>query len=192
MPTGDHEGVGLVPVAGVQGDAREVEGREQVRVPELGGERDAEQVEGADRAVAVDRELRHLVLAHERLEVGQHGVGAFGQRVGLLVEHLVQNLDALVRQTDLVGVRVHQGPAHRDGVVAPWLDDAVQLSADVLDGFAHAREQGLEKVELRLHDLVQARWSGGGGEAGDDLPLRWCSSAESQRGSGVGGNPGQA
>ena len=65
-----------------------------------------------DRAVRVDGELRHAVLAHQRLQVGPDRVGALGQHVGLLVEHLVEDLDALVGQAHLVRVGVHQRPPH--------------------------------------------------------------------------------
>ena len=82
VPAGDDDRVGLVAVGRVQRDAGEVEGGEQVGVAELGRERDAEQVEGADRAVRVDGELADAVLAQQRLEVGPDRVGALGQRVG--------------------------------------------------------------------------------------------------------------
>ena len=74
VPAGDHDRVRLVAVDRVQRDASQVEAGQEVRVAELGRERDAEQVERADRAVRVDREVRHVVLAHERLEIGPHGV----------------------------------------------------------------------------------------------------------------------
>jgi hypothetical protein len=65
----------------VQRDAGEVERGEHVRVAELGGERQAEQVEVADGAVRVDGELRHLVLAHQGLDVGPDRIGALGEGV---------------------------------------------------------------------------------------------------------------
>ncbi len=138
-------GCSSVAVGGVQRDAGEVERGEQVGVAELGGEADAEQVEGADRAVRVDGELGDAVLAHQRLEVGPHRVGALGQRVGALVEHLVEDLHALVGQPDLVGVGVHQRPA--DGDRVPVLDPRVQLAADVLDRLADLGQQRLEARE---------------------------------------------
>ncbi len=77
-------------------------------------------VERADRPVALDRELADPVLTHERLEIRPDAVGALGQHVGLLVQHLVQDHDALVGQADLVRVRIHQAPPHVGGV--PILD----------------------------------------------------------------------
>ena len=166
VAAGEHDRVGLVAVRGEQRDAGEVERREHVRVAQLGGERHPEDVERADRAVAVDRELRDGVLAHELLQVRPHRVGALGQGVGALVEDLVEDHDALVGQPDLVGVGVHQRPA--DGRVAgdvPVLHLAVQLTADVLDRLAHQRQEQLEPVE----DATRRAWcddpSGGHGAA---------------------------
>ena len=142
VPAGDDDGVGLVPVRREDRDAGEVERLEQVRVAELGGEADAEQVEVADGAVAVDGELRDAVLPHQPGQVRPDGVGALGEGVGALVEHLVQDHQALVGQPDLVGVGVHERPVHGD--VVPRLDLGVQLTADVLDRLLDLGQQRLE------------------------------------------------
>ena len=144
VPAGDDDGVRLVAVGRVQRDPGEVERLEQVRVAELGGEADAEQVELADGPVPVDGELRDAVLAHEPGQVRPDGVGALGEGVRALVEHLVEDHQALVGQPDLVGVGIHQRPVDRD--VVPRLDLRVQLTADVLD---------------RLLDLGQQRFEAG-------------------------------
>src|SRR5207342_2622879 len=62
--------------------------------------------------------------------------------------HLVEDLDALVGQPDLVGVRVHQCPP--DVGAAPLLDGRVQLATDVLDRLLHGRQQRLETGEDAL------------------------------------------
>ena len=113
VPAGQHDRVVLGAVRGVQRDAGQVEGVEHVGVAELGGEAEPEEVEVADRPVRVDGELRDLVLAHHRLHVRPHRVGPLGDDPVALVEHLVEDLHALVGQPDLVGVGVHQRPAHR-------------------------------------------------------------------------------
>jgi len=95
--------------------------------------------------VRVDGELRDAVVLHQRLEVGPDGVGALGEHVGLLVEHLVQDLDALVGQAHLVRVRVHQRPPH--GGVVPVLDDGAELATHVLDRLADPGQQLLELRE---------------------------------------------
>lgn len=126
----------------------EVQGREHVGVAQLGGEAEAEHVEGADGAVAVHGELGHLVLAHQLLEVRPHAVRALGEDALALVEHLVEDHDALVGESDLVGVRVHEGPA--DVAFVPRFDGGVQLTADVLNGLLHMREERFELREDRL------------------------------------------
>ena len=148
VPAGDDDRVRLVAVGRVQRDAGQVERGEQVGVAELGGEADAEQVEAPTGRWASTVNCGDAVLAHQRLEVGPDGVGALGQRVGALVEHLVEDLHALVGQPHLVGVGVHQRPVHGDGV--PVLDCGVQLTADVLDRLADPGQQRLEAWEQRL------------------------------------------
>ena len=143
-----HDRVVVGAVLGVQRDAGQVERVEHVGVAQLGREADAEDVERADRPVGVDGELRHVVLAHQRLEVWPHRVGALGQDVGLLVEHLVQDHDALVGQADLVGIGIHQAPA--DVGAVPVLDGGVELAADILDRLLDSRQQRLKAGEQGL------------------------------------------
>ncbi len=87
----------------------------------------------------------YAVVPHHPLHVRPHGVRALGQDPVALVQHLVQDLHALVRQPDLVRVRVHQRPADLGGV--PVLRHRVELTADVLDRLLHARQQGLQAGE---------------------------------------------
>src|SRR5581483_5847139 len=67
-------------------------------------------VERPDRAVGVHGELRNGGLAHQGLEVRPDRVGALGEHPVALVEHLVEDLDALVGLADLVDVRIEQRP----------------------------------------------------------------------------------
>ena len=142
MAAGDDERMLTRALARLLRDSRKVERDEEVGVAELGREADAQHVERADRAVALDRELADAVLAHERLEIGPDAVGAFGEDAGLLVQHLVQDHHALVGQADLVRVGIHQAPPHVSGV--PIRQLRVQLTADVLHGLAHLGQQRLE------------------------------------------------
>ena len=149
---------------GVHRDAGEVERVEHVGVAELGREAQAEHVEGTHRAVAVDGELRDVVLAHHLLHVGPHGVGALGHDPVALVEHFVEDLHALVGQADLVGVGVHQRPADGRAVLGavPVLDRRVELAADVLDRLLHGRQLRLQAREDRCngHDGNTSGWMG--------------------------------
>ena len=154
MSAGDDDRVVVPPIASVQRYAGQVQGREHVGVAELGGERDTEHVEVTQRAVPVDRELGDALAAQQRLHVRPHGVRALGQGVRTLVDDLVQDHDALVGQTDLVGVGVHQGPPRRqllalgtEPAAVPVLDRGVELTADVLDRFAHLFQQRLQAMK---------------------------------------------
>ncbi len=134
VPAHDHERVQVAALGGHQRDPGQVEAGEHVGVAQLGGERDPDEVERAEWAVAVDRERRDVALTHQPLEVGPHRVAALGEHAGGLVEHLVEDLHALVGQAHLVGVGVHQRPPHAVGV--PVLGRGVELTADVLHGLA--------------------------------------------------------
>jgi hypothetical protein len=145
-------------LGGVQRDPGEVQCSEQVGVAELGSEGHPNQIEVADRPVGVDSELRDPVLAHQPLEIRPHRVGAFSQHIRLLVEHLVKDHDALVRYPDLVGVRIHQRPAHRGGV--PVLHRCVELAADILHRLGDLRQQNLKLLEhRRAWHTVQRSWA---------------------------------
>ena len=148
MAAGDDDGIVIGAPAGIEGDPREVQCGEQVGVSQLGREGDPQEVEGAHRAVAIDGELRDAVAAHEGLEVGPHRVGALAQRVIAAIEHLVEDLDPLVRRTHLVGIGIHQRPAHGHGV--PVLADGVDLAAHVLDRLLHQGEHAFELLEDAL------------------------------------------
>ena len=145
VPAGQDDRVVLVAVDRAQRHPGQVQGVQEVGVAEFGGEADAQHVEGRHRPVRVEGELWHLGGAHPRLEVGPDGVRPLGQDPVPLVQDLVQDGDALVGQPDLVGVRVHQGPA--DGSGLPVLDDRVEFAPDVLDRLRHRRQQRLQPGE---------------------------------------------
>jgi hypothetical protein len=148
MPSNEDDRVLVGTPVRLQRDAGQVERAEQVGVAELGRQAHPEDVERGERPVGVHGEMRHGMLAHQRLEVRPHRVAALGEHSGPLVEDLVEDHDALIRQADLVRVGVQQRPAHVTGV--PVLDGRVQLAADVLDRLLDARQERLESREDRL------------------------------------------
>ncbi|CAB4874077.1 unannotated protein [freshwater metagenome] len=81
--------------------------------------------------MAIDRELRHIGLAHQRLEIWPNRICALGKCIIALINYFVQNLHALIRCTDLVGIRVHKHPAHLNGV--PIFQGGIKFTTDVLD-----------------------------------------------------------
>ena len=76
------------------------------------------------------------------LEVGPRRVRPLGHGVGALVEDLVEDLEALVGQAHLVGVRVHQEPP--DPVRGGRRDLGTELAADVARWLLHRGEVRLE------------------------------------------------
>ena len=128
-------------------DSCQVELGEHVGVAELGGKAQPEDIELSDRAVRVQRELRHAVLTHQGFHVGPHRVRPLGKDPVLLVEDLVQDRDALIGQAHLVRVRIAEAPANLDRL--PVLRHAVQFATHVLDGLADSRKQRLEAWEHR-------------------------------------------
>ena len=148
MTPRDDDRVIVAAIARMQGYAGKVERGQQVRVAELGGERDPEEVEVPQPPVTVHGELGDPLAAQERLHVRPHGVGPLGEGIGSFVDDLVQDHDALVGQTDLVGVGIHQRPARgqlltvgSESPAVPVLDGGVELTTDVLDGFAHLLQE---------------------------------------------------
>ena len=145
VPTGQHDRLVLATIDRVQGHPGQIQRVQQVGVAELGGEADPEHVEVGHRTVVVQGELRDALLPHQLLQVGPDRVRALGEDPVPLVQHLVQDRHALVGQTHLVRVRVHQAPTDLDCV--PVLADAVQLTADVLDRLADTGEQRFQPLE---------------------------------------------
>ena len=163
-------------------DPGEVQQVEQVRVAELVRERDGEHVERPHGTVRLEREGRDPLATHDVLEVEPRVEGPLGHRRRTLVEHLVEDLDALVRLPDLVRVRVGHGPAG-DGRV-PGRGHGVVLAADVLRGLAHLHEPRLERGP---HAGGCDRR--GGGTHRRPVRRRWDEGAGRCGGGGVRGRP---
>jgi hypothetical protein len=94
------------------------------------------------RAVSVDREQRDALAPHDGLEIAPRCVRALGDGVVTLVQDLVEDLQALVGQTDLVGVGIRQQPGNSALTCAGTL--RAQLEPDVAGRLLHAREMGFE------------------------------------------------
>jgi hypothetical protein len=130
--------------------AGEVDAVQDVGVDELGRQVERQDVERPGRPVRVDREERDPVPSHEGLEVDPRGIGALGQGVGSFVEDLVEDLQALVRKADLVGVGVGQQPRDPPGVVRGT--DGAVLEADVAGRLLDLRQQRFEAGPEVVHD----------------------------------------
>ena len=135
MPAGDDDGVGLVTILRADGDASQVEHVEGVGIEGLVGERKADQVEFGQGSFRFERIEGNAMLTHQRFHVQPGRIGAFSQRVLALVDLVVQDFQAHVRDADIVNIREDKGDAGLDAV--PILDHAVQLAADIPAGFLY-------------------------------------------------------
>ncbi len=142
MAPGTDERMRRIALLGTDGDAGEIEAVEHVRVDELGRKVEGNDVEVGGRPVGVDRKERQSTCSHERLEVEPRCIRAFGDGVGSLVEDLVEDLKALVGETDFVGVGIGQEP--RDLARAVFRSQRSQLTADVAGRLLHLGQERLE------------------------------------------------
>ena len=116
----------------------------------------------------LDAEEGHAGRPHGGLHVDPGGVGPLGQRVGTLVEDLVEDLQTLVGQADLVGVGVDQEPGHPPGPVLGV--HGPLLAADVAGGLGDAGQQALDPRPEGLHP-PQPYDAGGAQPPGTDVAV---------------------
>ena len=145
VAAGDDDRVLIGAISSEYRNAGEINRREHVRVTKLGRERHAHDIEVTECTMAIDSELRHLVLAHQLLEIGPHRIGTLGQSIVALVDHFVEDLHALIGSTHLVGIGVHECPVNVDRL--PRLLHRIEFAAHVLNGLRHERQERLETFE---------------------------------------------
>jgi hypothetical protein len=92
--------------------------------------------------MGIDAEQRQLAGPHLGLEVTPWRIGALGDSVFSLVDDLIQDLQALVGQTHLVGVGVPQQPGNLVGGVHRLLVSSLQ--PDVSRRLLDPRKNGFE------------------------------------------------
>ena len=176
VPTGHHQRMIVGTVGAPDRHPGQVDEVEDVRVDELGRQIEGDDVEIRRRMLGFDGEQGHSGRPHRRLHVDPGGVGPLGGRVGAFVQDLVEDLQALVRQADLVRVRVHEQPGHHAGSMLHLL--GAQLTADVASRLRDLGEERLdlwpEGLHLPLHPRGRALMSWTGGRA-DALSPAWSS-----------------
>ena len=147
VATGHDQWMLGAPLRGAHRHAR------QVDADELSRDAEADDVEVGGGAVGVDREKRYPPASHEPLHVDPGGIGALGERVGALVEDLVEDLEPLVGKAHLVGVRVHEEPGHLARRVGRYLGSV--FAPDVPGRLLHLGQQRLDARPERRHQLAQ-------------------------------------
>ena len=142
MTTHADQRIGVCTGSRVNRNACEVNAVEEVRVCQFSAEVEGNDIEIAGRTMCVHREQLDLLSSQQRFKVSPRRIGAFGCSILTLIENLVENLQTLIRQTDLVGVRLRQQPTDDPATVSWRLHS--QLTTDVTGRLLDLREQVLE------------------------------------------------
>ena len=125
----DDEWHVFTAVLRIERDAGEVEHVEHVRVDHLILQREADEVKGGDLRLRLEREERHLALAHLLLHVCPGRVDALRRDVLPAVEHFVKDGEAEVAHANLVDIRQGQRPGAVDRCMV--LDDGIPFAARI-------------------------------------------------------------
>ena len=136
---GDHQRIGLAAIGRAERHAAEVEHAEDVGIGQLELQGEAHHVEVAERARALQRHQRQRAGAELRLQVDPGRITALGQGPRIVVEQLVEDLEAEVAHPDVVDVGESQADRGLDG--GPVLDDGAHLAPGVAGGLLHAIEE---------------------------------------------------
>ena len=116
---GDDQRIVLAAIGALERDAAEVEHREDVRVRELELEREADDVEVLERTRALERDERQLARAELLLHVDPRRVAALGERARIVVQDLVEDLEAEMAHPDVVDVGEREADARLHGAPSP-------------------------------------------------------------------------
>ena len=147
----EDEGVVLVTLVRPKRYSSEVKRLEDVGEDELVRKREADDVERRERRGGLEREQRDMASPHERRHVRPGKVGTLTGHAVLFVDALVEDGDAEVRLTHLVGVRINH--AHVKGPVLPLV--RAPLMVEVARGLLDVRQKRLQEPEevlpLRAH-----------------------------------------
>ncbi|CAB4588356.1 unannotated protein [freshwater metagenome] len=138
------------PLSAAYRHTSEINHVEQVCVGQFSRKVEADQIERRRRPMCVEREQRNISVAQKTFEIGPRGVGPLGYRVRILVKDFVENLQALIRQPDLIGVGVRQQPRHLVGSMVRGTSSV--LEADVASRLRHLGQEGLQLGPNIVHE----------------------------------------
>ena len=150
MPPGDDQRMLRSTVGASHWYASQINHVEQVRVGEFSRKVESDEIEQPCRSMTVERKQRNVSIAKETFKVGPRCVGPLSHRVWIFVENFVEDLKALIGQTDFVGVGVRQQPRHLLGGMARGTSSL--LKADVASRFRYLGQEGLQLGPHIGHD----------------------------------------
>ena len=105
---GDHQRMARVAFERTQWQPSQVQHRQHVRVLQFVLKGESDDVEFCGRDVAVEREQRNVEAPHFRFGVRPRRERQLGGGVRALVQDVMDDADAEIRQPDLVGIRERQ------------------------------------------------------------------------------------
>ncbi len=126
---GDDQRIAVGPVGGAQRHAAQVEQGQDVGEGELELQREADDVEVAERRLRLERAERQGAGAQLRLHVDPRGEAALARDARVGVEDRVEDLGPQVRHADLV--EIGEGQHHAGGHLGRVLDHRLVLAAQV-------------------------------------------------------------
>ncbi len=165
----DDERIVVLAIARAERDAAELEHREHVGVRELELEREADDVELAERLGVLERDERQASPSQLRLHVDPRRVATLGERPRVVVQDFVEDLEPEVAHPDVVDVREGEADARADALRpdrVPVFRARAVLAAQVAGGFLNevdeicVRVQGRDSGIFRRMTPVRAPWDG--------------------------------
>ena len=147
----DDQGAVLAAVSRAEGDLCQLQHIEDGGVAHLILEGEAQEVEVHDRVAALQTGEGHVLLLHLLLHIHPGGIGALAPDVVVEVEAMVEDADAQVGHTDLVGIGEGEGEPRLDGGLI--LDDLAVLTARVTAGAGDGGQKHTLLVLVHVDDV---------------------------------------
>ena len=143
----DDQRVGVRPLVGSKGNFPKLKNLQDVRVGQLVLQREPHDVELVKRSRTFERAQRLVVRAELPFHVVPDGIRALREKVGALIDHVVEDLVPEVAHPDLVQIGESEAHAARD--VVPDLAHFSLLPTQVLSWLVHSIDEG--RVGVLLH-----------------------------------------
>ena len=165
----DDEGTVLAAVSRAEGDFCQLQHIQHGGVAHLVLEGEAQEIEVRHGVAALQAGEGDVLLAHLLLHIHPGGIGALAPDIVVEVEAMVEDADAQVGHTDLVGIGEGEGEPRLDGGLI--LDDLPVLAAGVAAGAGDGGQQHallvlIHDFAISLSFLLLCLWEGAAVGAG--------------------------
>ena len=136
--TADHNGICFRPVAGMEGNSRQVQNLENIGITHFILKGDSQKIKILDRILAFQSKQRDFFLSHHPVQIHPRRKDPLTVNVLSPVEHIIQNLQPQMRHADLIHVR----EAHRktDIHLLRVLHHRIDLAADIPGRFVNTQQ----------------------------------------------------